>query len=86
MDENAALPADRQEALHEEDPGTAIAMRTFFTPPFASLPVDLYAKIEDGAATRHRTAVTVHPHSTLSRPTSGASPPATGSAGPPSGG
>ncbi|WP_175548300.1 glycosyltransferase [Saccharopolyspora flava] len=47
----------------------AIAMRTFFTPPFASLPVDLYAKIEDGAATRHRSAVTVHPHSTVSTST-----------------
>ena len=69
VDENAALPADRQEALREEDPDAAIAMRTFFTPPFANLPVDLYAKIEDGAATRHRTAVTVHPHSTLSTST-----------------
>ncbi|WP_406691284.1 glycosyltransferase [Saccharopolyspora sp. ID03-671] len=69
MNDTEVLPTGRQAAPTPEDHGPAIAMRTFFTPPFASLPVDLYAKIEDGAATRHRGAVTVHPHSTVSTST-----------------
>ncbi|MEB3371640.1 glycosyltransferase [Saccharopolyspora mangrovi] len=67
--ENEVRPADRQAAPRPGELGAAVAMRTFFTPPFAGLPVDLYTKIEDGAATRHRTAVTVHPHSTVSTST-----------------
>jgi galactofuranosylgalactofuranosylrhamnosyl-N-acetylglucosaminyl-diphospho-decaprenol beta-1,5/1,6-galactofuranosyltransferase len=69
VDENETFQAERQDEPRRGNPGPAMAMRTFFTPPFASLPVDLYAKIEDGAATRHRNAVTVHPHSAVSTST-----------------
>lgn len=53
------------ELLREVEQAPIVAMRTFFAPPFNSVPVDLYARIAEGAATRHRVAATVHAHSRI---------------------
>ncbi len=49
VDENETLQGERQDEPRRGNADPAMAMRTSL-PPFASLPINLYAKIEDGAA------------------------------------
>lgn len=68
-DEPDVRPADEPAAPALAGRGHDLAMRTFFAPPSTKVPIELYAKIDRGAASRHRSAVTVHPHSSLSTST-----------------